>query len=164
MPLHQRMLTAHLKSHLLQLLHTPARTANSKAEKERDKPAMEVSGQEDVAAHCSTRGTGENTSTRVQDGLVFANITRQATERERQEEHLLVTLPQTLIEPVLYAGHEAARHFGTSKTKALVLQHFYWPGMIKEYRRTCPVCLQSRSPNLTASRFHPLEQDNIGHC
>ena len=47
-------------------------------------------------------------------------------------------------------------HFGASKTKALISQQFYWPKMgrqIKDYCRTCPVCLQwnnHKEPKLLA--------------
>ena len=97
---------------------------------------------------------------RVKDGLVFA-ATHQAAEEEDGSDNskLLVALPQALQDPVLYAGHEAAGHFGASKTKALISQQFYWPKMgrqIKDYCRTCPVCLQWNNHKEPKPPLQPL--------
>lgn len=71
---------------------------------------------------------------------------RFAKKRDKKEaDYSLLVVPEILKEPVMYAGHEAAGHFGSHKTKTLVSKHFYWPKMGKEiiqYCKTCPVCLQ----------------------
>lgn len=48
---------------------------------------------------------------------------------------------------------------GKSKTKALISQQFYWPRMarqIKDYCRTCPVCLQWNSHKEPKPPLQPL--------
>lgn len=79
----------------------------------------------------------------VQDGLVLANINKHTESTDEQtDSQLLVALPEALRDPVLYAGHEAAGHFGASKTKALISQHFYWPRM----GRNMPVWNSHKEP------------------
>ena len=63
---------------------------------------------------------------------------------------MLVVVPQALKDPVLYAAHEAAGHFGSHKTKKLLVGEFYWPKMGKDvtaYCKSCPVCLQWNNSN-----------------
>lgn len=77
----------------------------------------------------------------VRDGILYTKDRSKTGE----EDIWLIVLPKTLQEPVLYAAHEAAGHFGANKTKRLVNKHFFWPGMgqqVTKYCKACPVCLQ----------------------
>lgn len=68
-------------------------------------------------------------------------------------------VPDSLKEPVLYAGHEAAGHFGAHKTKLLVSDYFYWPGMgreVTQYCRECPTCLQWNHQKEPKAPLRPL--------
>jgi len=68
----------------------------------------------------------------VKEGLLYA-VSRQerrdGDKEEGEETPLLVVVPETLRASVLYAGHEAAGHFGQAKTRRLICQHFFWPRM-----------------------------------
>jgi len=84
----------------------------------------------------------------VKEGLVFAKArkdTQDQGEGGKEQKTLLVVVPETLGASVLHIGHETAGYFGQAKTRGLIGEHFFWPGMgrsIRDYCRTCPTCLQ----------------------
>lgn len=81
----------------------------------------------------------------VKDGIVFYKKKPHNQDDDKKEDTLLVVVPRTLQDPLLYAAHEAAGHFGSKKTKSLLADHFYWPGIrrqVSQHCKTCPMCLQ----------------------
>ena len=54
---------------------------------------------------------------------------------------------------ILEACHDEIGHLGVERTKALIKDRFYWPGMdedITEYIKTCPQCFRFKAMPETA--------------
>ena len=68
----------------------------------------------------------------------------------RKDDKRYVLVPEKMVIPVLQLKHDKAGHFGTDRTRSLVLEAGYlWLGMnqdIKNYCRSCHICARSNDP------------------
>ena len=72
---------------------------------------------------------------------------------------LSIVVPEKLRKKVIETGHDQAGHMGTKKTRRMIGDHFYWPGMasqIAQYCKACPVCLKFNFKKTRKEPLHPL--------
>ena len=103
----------------------------------------------------------------VKNGVVFAKQ-RQPGVEEEDGESLLVVVPRTFRDPVLYAAHEAAGHFGINKTRKMVAQHFFGNGQ-GDYSllQTVPhgtVPGASTPTHASVGGSHSMDKGGHGYC
>ena len=80
-----------------------------------------------------------------QDGLLYQTTTTHVLDTAH-----LMALPKKFRLKVMELAHERLGHLGARKVKALVKQHFVWPGVgqdIIDHCRSCPICQKcSKAP------------------
>jgi hypothetical protein len=57
-------------------------------------------------------------------------------------EETAIVVPTKLRTQVIKRGHDFAGHFGVKKTRKMVEDHFFWPGMGRDIRDHCKRCQQ----------------------
>ncbi len=79
------------------------------------------------------------------DFFVDNDIVQRRIKRQLEPSHVVIILPQTLVNDVLQEahGHLLTGHDGIYKTKERIFQCYYWPGMdanISDHLKTCHKC------------------------
>ncbi|MCG8046377.1 MAG: RNase H-like domain-containing protein, partial [Candidatus Thiodiazotropha endolucinida] len=86
-------------------------------------------------------------SLQVCNGVLF----KKFVKKDGSEEHLQLIVPQSMKLDVLFQMHDSviSGHLGCKKTKAKILQRFYWYGLrddVALYIRKCDVCAADKKP------------------
>lgn len=97
----------------------------------------------------------------VRGGILYTKklSTQEESAVEEKEAQVSIVVPEKLRKKVIEAGHDQAGHMGTKKTRRMIGDQFYWPGMasqIAQYCKACPVCLEYNFKKTTKEPLHPL--------
>ena len=72
-----------------------------------------------------------------------------ARQGARTEEREVVVVPKALVPEVLKQSHENGGHMGITRTKELIKERFWWPGVsldVAEWIESCGPCEQKKKP------------------
>ena len=91
----------------------------------------------------------ENPQWKIENGMLLRRWRQFSGEEDYNSDngggHTTIVVPTEYRTEVLKRGHDYAGHHGVKKTKKLVEDHFFWPGIgrsITEYCKKCPQCLK----------------------
>ncbi|MCG8044299.1 MAG: DDE-type integrase/transposase/recombinase, partial [Candidatus Thiodiazotropha endolucinida] len=84
----------------------------------------------------------------VHDGLLFKKFARQ----DGSGEYLQLLVPSSMKKEIMYQMHDSliSGHLGVKKTKAKILQRFYWYNLKEDlnlYIHKCDTCAANKKPN-----------------
>ena len=97
----------------------------------------------------------------LEDGLIYRHWHPVGKPKEDIRASEQLVLPKQCRLLVLRLAHEVPMggHLGVAKTRARILQRYYWPGIfqeVNEYCRTCEICQRSRGKRPARSPLIPM--------